>query len=640
MNQVVNVHTPTALWVATVTSTLVLAAASPSPGEEAGQAVYQQRCEICHDQPREQIPSKDVLGSRSRDQIVDVLTKGPMQMQAAGLSAAQINAVAAYLSASADSTSDDQPQFESPKLRANLCKKPAPRLRPSAGDWNGWSPDLANTRMQSHSDLRALDVPRLRPKWVFAYPGVSVYGPPSVVGGRVFLGTNAASVLSLDAATGCTYWATDPRLPVRTAVLVGAWPAAARLKGSQPRYAAYFGESDASVRAVNAETGEPIWSTKVDEHPFASIGESPKLYQGKLYVPIRSRESEVGNRRDYPCCTLRGGFAALDVVTGVLLWRAYTIPKEPKPFKINRAGTQMFGPAGASIWSPLTIDTKSEVIYGASAESRTDVPTDGADAIIAFDVRTGERRWVMQATANDNWTWGCEGEVHGPNCPDPVGRDADFASPPILCTLADGKRILIGAQKSGMVHAVDPDAAGEILWRRNIALYARIPPGVILRNHEQPGVVFGMATDAQKLYVAIADPETKPGHVPLGVYALDLYSGEIVWHTPGAAVPSCRWGTQGCTGAQRTAVTLIPGVAFAGSADGHIRAYATDNGAVIWDFDTASTFSAVNGVRAQGGSIEGAATVVAGATVYVMSGYGTYGGGIGNALIAFTVDGK
>ena len=456
----------------------------------------------------------------------------------------------------------------------------------------------------------------------------------------MFLGTRAGDVFSLDAATGCTYWATEFGSPIKTAILVGDWSPSRRINGFKTRYVAYFGGSDAFVHAVDAETGITLWSSKVDTHPFAAVGESPKLYQGKLYVPIRSGESAVGDREHYSCCTLRGGFVVLSAITGNLLSRAYTITEEPKPFKLNRAGTQMYGPAGGSIWSPLTIDVRTGAIYGASAESRTDAPSGGTDALIAFDLSTGIQRWAMQATANDNYTWFCDREPRGANCPEVYGPDADFASPPVLRTLAGGKRVLIAAQKSGMVHAVDPDAQGKVVWRRNLAEDAHIPLGVVLHDREQPGVVFGMAADESKLYVAIADPSTQPGHVPLGLYALKLLDGELIWHTPGATVPACSWGSKGCTGAQRTAVTLIPEVAFAGSANGHMRAYSTRDGSILWDFDTARTYAAVNGVQAQGGSIEGAAAVVADHTLFVMSGYASYGGGTGNALIAFTVDGR
>jgi polyvinyl alcohol dehydrogenase (cytochrome) len=82
-------------------------------------------------------------------------------------------------------------------------------------------------------------------------------------------------------------------------------------------------------------------------------------------------------------------------------------------------------------------------------------------------------------------------------------------------------------------------------------------------------------------------------------------------------------------------VTAIPGLVFAGSLDGHLRALAAATGAVLWDVDTARDYDAVNGGLARGGSIDGSGPVVAGAVVYVNSGYGQFGGAPGNVLLAF-----
>jgi polyvinyl alcohol dehydrogenase (cytochrome) len=394
------------------------------------------------------------------------------------------------------------------------------------------------------------------------------------------------------------------------------------------------------VHAVDAETGEPLWSTKVDDHAFATISGHPALHQGKLYVPLTSGEGSMGPRGDYPCCTFRGSIVALDAYTGKILWKTYTIPEEPKPYKLNTAGTQMFAPAGVGIWSALTVDVKRGLVYGTTGESKTALSVKTSDAIMAFDRYTGSDKWAMQATPNDNWIQGCEATPPGANCPDPLGPDADFDTPAMLHPIRNGKSLLIAAEKSGLITAVDPDTAGKILWQRNLALEADLPSGAILRDRAQLGVVFGMAADDSNIYAAVADPSTDKGHVPLGVYALDVSDGAIVWHAPGAAVPSCSWGERGCTGAQRTAVTSIPGAVFAGSANGHMRGYAARSGQVIWDFDTARTYAAVNGVTAQGGSIEGVATVIANGTLYVMSGFASYGGGMGDALIAFSVNGE
>jgi polyvinyl alcohol dehydrogenase (cytochrome) len=74
---------------------------------------------------------------------------------------------------------------------------------------------------------------------------------------------------------------------------------------------------------------------------------------------------------------------------------------------------------------------------------------------------------------------------------------------------------------------------------------------------------------------------------------------------------------------------------FAGSMDGHLRAYDAKTGEVIWDVATAEPFDTVNGVPARGGAINGSGPVVANGWVYVQSGYGALGGMPGNALLAF-----
>ena len=51
---------------------------------------------------------------------------------------------------------------------------------------------------------------------------------------------------------------------------------------------------------------------------------------------------------------------------------------------------------------------------------------------------------------------------------------------------------------------------------------------------------------------------------------------------------------------QALAVTAIPGTVFAVSLDGGLRAYASDDGTLVWQFDTNRTFETVNGVPANG----------------------------------------
>jgi polyvinyl alcohol dehydrogenase (cytochrome) len=78
-------------------------------------------------------------------------------------------------------------------------------------------------------------------------------------------------------------------------------------------------------------------------------------------------------------------------------------------------------------------------------------------------------------------------------------------------------------------------------------------------------------------------------------------------------------------------------VVFSGSVDGHLRAYSSSTGKVLWDTDTARDFSAVNGKSANGGSIDVAGPAVVNGMIFVNSGFGQWGGMSGNVLLAFSV---
>jgi polyvinyl alcohol dehydrogenase (cytochrome) len=133
----------------------------------------------------------------------------------------------------------------------------------------------------------------------------------------------------------------------------------------------------------------------------------------------------------------------------------------------------------------------------------------------------------------------------------------------------------------------------------------------------------------------VAEPDNTTG----GLAAIDMKTGIRRWYTP-APLPACSWGPQACSHAQAQAVTVIPGVAFSGSMDGHLRAYSTIDGKIVWDYETAKDFPTVNGIKASGGSLDqGGATIVNG-VVYINSGYALRYGQPGNVLLAFSVDGK
>jgi polyvinyl alcohol dehydrogenase (cytochrome) len=600
--------------VASAAAAAALTAAAAARAAEPAE-VYEKRCAVCHDHAAERTPSRDELRGMAPEEIVTALTRGAMRQQADGLSRDEVRELAAHISSRPFGTS------ALAEVKPNPCKGTLPPLRLADAQWNGWSRDLENTRYQPKPGLKATEVPRLKLKWARAYPGPTAFGQPSIVGNRLYVTSATGRLSALDPKTGCEYWTQDVGSGMRS-VVVGELP-----KGSKVRFAAFFGDTRATAHAIDAETGAPLWNTPLAQHPFARVTGAPVFYQGRLYVPLSSGEEGAGANPKYGCCTFRGSLAALDAQSGAVIWQSQTIREPAHPSKTNSEGTQLYGPAGAAIWSAPTVDPRRGVVYVGTGNSYTDVDTDATDSIVAFELATGERRWIQQFTEHDNFVMRCApGSAGQGNCPQTRGGDFDFGSSPILRTLAGGKQVLLAGQKSGVVYALDPDDGGKLLWR------VQLGSGSV-----NGGVEFGPAADAETLYVAISDVLAESNPQP-GLTALKIATGEKLWQTPTPTV-ACTWGVRACTRAQPAAVTAMPGVVFSGALDGHIRAYSTADGRIVWDFDTAGPFDTINGVRAEGGSIDGGGTTLGGGMLYVNSGYGIHSKH-GRLLLAFSVDGK
>jgi polyvinyl alcohol dehydrogenase (cytochrome) len=579
-----------------------------------GLQLYQTRCASCHDAGGERTPRKDALIAMGPDTIVNALSRGVMRANAVGLSDDDIEAVAIYITGHAP-----LPKVaEGPE--PNLCAHADP-IRLEAGGWNGWSPDAANSRFQPKPGLKPADVPKLKVKWTFAYVG-SKNTQVTAIGDRLFLGSNAGKVYSLNARTGCAYWRYDAKGGVRTA------PVVAKLAASPSGYAVFMGDDRANAFALDAMTGKLLWSTKLETHARSMLTGASAFLNGVVYVPVSSSEEIATNEADYVCCSFRGSVVALDAATGKLIWKTYSVAEPPKPYRVA-AGKHLTGPAGGAIWSAPTLDPRRGVLYAATGDSYTDVDTDGADAIMAVDLKTGQVKWRNQVTAKDNFMVGCPPNAKGPaNCPSRVGPDVDFGSSVMLRTLPNGHDILVAGQKSGVASGLDPYHGGKTLWQVKLG-----------RGGAAGGVEWGMASDKANAYVAIADGGR--GGMP-GLNAVNLATGALVWKTPTPVLP-CPAGRR-CTVAQSAPVSAIPGVAFSGAIDGHLRAYDTRTGAIVWDFDTAAgTYDTVNGIKgAKGGALDATGPVIVNGMVFQHSGYPgvMMGPGGRNLLMAFSVDGK
>src|SRR5262249_42120258 len=140
------------------------------------------------------------------------------------------------------------------------------------------------------------------------------------------------------------------------------------------RDVAMFGDGSANAYAIEAATGKLIWKTKVDEFPSARVTGSPVYHNNRYYVPVASGEEGKGAMTDYECCRFRGSLVALDASTGKQVWKTYTIDP-PKPTKKNKAGTQLWGPSGAPIWTSPAIDEKRHAIYVTTGDNYSEPTT-------------------------------------------------------------------------------------------------------------------------------------------------------------------------------------------------------------------------------------------------------------------------
>jgi polyvinyl alcohol dehydrogenase (cytochrome) len=458
----------------------------------------------------------------------------------------------------------------------------------NSSDWPQYGRDLAGSHYNPHEKaLTPATVARLKTKWVFE-TGADVSSEPTVVNGVVYFGSWDGKEYAVDAKTGTKIWEFDAGSSSRSG--------AAYAEGM-----IFFGDIAGRLYALDAKTGQLKWKVRIDSHKDTVATSSPVYHGGRIYIGVSSHEegSMLRNPK-YECCTFRGGVAAFNARTGELIWRWLAIPDEPKPQKPNKRGVMIVGPAGAAVWSTVSIDPAANRLYVSTGNQYTGPAHKGANAIAALELKTGKLVWSNQTTPNDIWTFGCQND---PDCSD---EDVDFGAIPLHFKGPGGKKLVGAGQKSGYFWALD-SATGKTVWSTRVGDGGKLG-----------GVEFGNATDGERLYVAISNAANK--NKQGSVSALDGTTGKIIWQIP-AQDGGSHFGPLTVTG------TANNRLVFAGSSKGHIYAYNALSGEILWQFDT-------------GGAVGGGPTVVDG-VLYVGSGYQFLRiGKANNKLYAFSLDGK
>jgi polyvinyl alcohol dehydrogenase (cytochrome) len=474
-----------------------------------------------------------------------------------------------------------------------------------AADWPCSGRDVHNTR--NAEDEHVLDSSRIaeiKPLWTLTTDG-NVAATPAVVGGLVYAPDFGGSLWAVDSATGQVIWknaiSSYTGVPGDVSRTTPAhWHGVLIMGDGAQTVSAQEG---ATLFALDAKSGRPMWRTKVEADPTAMITGAPVVDSGVVFVGAASK----AEMQDRPT-TFRGSVLALNADTGKILWQTY-LTKE--------------GYSGAGVWgSTPAVDHDAGLVYVATGNNYsvpagvcgaperlncTPSPADNyVDSIVALDVKTGRVVWATRTLTDDVSTSFDHAD----------GPDYDFAQgPSLFTTMIDGKpTTLVGAgQKSGVYWALNP-ATGAVVWKTEVG------PGSGLG-----GMMWGSATDGKRVYVSISNAAhaaieiasaTGGSQTTTGGFwaALDAATGAVLWRTP---------DPQGAIDVG--ALTVGNGVVYAGSiAPQGENMYALDaaTGAVKWAF-------------ASGGSVAGGSAVVDGA-VYWGSGYkiGTIDGA-NNKLYAF-----
>ena len=369
---------------------------------------------------------------------------------------------------------------------------PGPRRWPIAGR------DLDNSRSQPlERQISTENVHQLVPKWVFT-TGSDVSATPTVAGNAVYFPDWAGNLFAVRADNGDLLWSHQisdytgvPETIARVSpaifedlLIIGDHNGVSWLSS------AAGAQAGAHVIAIDRHSGALRWITQVDAHPAAVITGSPVFHETAVYVGVSSQEEGLADNPAYPCCTFRGNMVALDVFTGEMLWKTFTVPD-------NMGLTNQY--SGNAIWSPPAIDPgrgslyigvgnnytvpdavlqcHQEAIASGNPNPNCDAPDNFIETVLALDLATGAIKWSHQLSAFDAWTVACPPSSPAPapvgNCPALFGPDFDFpGSGPNLLHLPaqpEGPATdLVGiGQKSGIYWALNPDN-GAIVWSTSV----------------------------------------------------------------------------------------------------------------------------------------------------------------------------
>ena len=362
----------------------------------------------------------------------------------------------------------------------------ADRLKtPADGDWpmirrtyDGWG----------YSPLSQIDtgnVKRLEPVWGFSTGATNGHeGSPLVVNGVMFISTPGNQVVAIDARTGTLLWRYRRPLP-NPVVLNHPTSRGVAIYNNK----VYFAAGEAVLVALDATTGEEVWTTRVADNAsgyYMSL--APLVADGK--VLIGTSGGDLG---------IRGFVAAFDAETGQEKWRTFMVPAPGEPGSETWPNGNEWKTGGASVWVTANYDSATNLSFWGTGNGGPWMgdrrPGDNlyVASTVAIDVATGQIKGHMQYSPNESWDW-------------------DEVSPPILVDFQrNGRTIkgLINVARNGYLYFLER-TAGKINF---------VDGGPFVRQN-----VFRSLDP--KTGRPDVDPDKKPGTGKLADFCPSLWGGK------------------------------------------------------------------------------------------------------------------
>ena len=329
-------------------------------------------------------------------------------------------------------------------------------------EWLNYGGDYDSAR---HSGLAAINretVGALAPAWTYdMVNNRGVEATPLVVDGVMYVTGPWSIVYAIDARTGEELWVHDPEVPGGAGFKACCDVVNRGVSVYEGKI--FVGTLDGRLQALDAATGELLWSTNtVDQSKPYTITGAPLAAKGLVYIGNGGAEFGV-----------RGYLSAYNIDDGSLAWRFYTAPnpdKQPDGAISDEVFEQFANDTwgdtgewvshggGGTVWDAMVYDEVTDsVIFGVGNSSPwnsklRDPESDGDNLFIAslvsVDAETGQYKWHFQQTPRDNWDFTSTQPIILADLP--VGEDGEE------------RRVAMQAPKNGFFYVVDAET-GEFI---------------------------------------------------------------------------------------------------------------------------------------------------------------------------------